>query len=242
MLGNTIQPTTLYRWILLFLFYRWEDERRARPYSRWGAELGSEPWQSNSQSNLSTTVLHNLTRPARNPESPSLCPSSRSFVGSQRIPVFLTVTSCPDFLLLLNFFSPWYSFLHFFLIFHPIFIRVIHPHSLKNQIQDFFRKWKPPMVPHLFTLHVSHLRWICFHLIYCLILLLTSLSQNTMSLWLPLDFSILGILHSFLTMEDTYSYCYLRCPVVQAPTLWFWLDEYSLFTCWLCKCSHRCHT
>ena len=127
---------TLYRWILLFSFYRWEY--MVRPYN--SAE--GKSWDLNPSSLIlspASQPLHYITSLTQwETQTLPPLPLTQKLGGSTKDPpVFLSVTSCSDFLPLLNSFSPQCSFKHFFLIFHSVSIRVIHPYSLESQIQTF---------------------------------------------------------------------------------------------------------
>ena len=126
---------TLYQWILLFSFCRWEY--MVRPYNSAEGTSWVEPWQSDSQPNFSTTALYNLTHPVRNPDSSYSAPYPEAWRIHKGSPCFslspLDRISCFCWILfLLNF-----PFNTFFLIFHLIFVSVIHPYSLESQIQTF---------------------------------------------------------------------------------------------------------
>lgn len=167
--------------------------------------LGFEPWPSDSEPGPSTPALHCLRWAAKTPRI-TLMPLTRSLLDSQRI---LCVSDCHLSLWFpasAEFFLPSIPF-YSFPPFSSIFIGVIHPHSSERQRQDLFCN-ESQQHPICLPLHFSRPRASCFYLIFCIILLFVSLSQNAMFVWLPLDFSILGIFHSLLTMGDTYSYSY----------------------------------
>ena len=126
---------TPYRWILLFSFCRWEY--MVRPYNSAEGTSWVEPWQSDSQPNFSTTALYNLTHPVRNPDSSSSAPYPEAWWIHKGSPC---VSHCHLFLgfpASAEFFFSSIFLLTFFLIFHLIFVSVIHPYSLESQIQTF---------------------------------------------------------------------------------------------------------